>query len=153
MRTSSLNQKNVRWIIAASCAEAGRASKARVKSIAGVFYWAHRKNCGSARKNLLGWSEIREGGLASSAALMNWIGAENHRRLSVAGARLCIQANARKLAPEFRARVHGGQANLRAEYVPNLRQVEYMMLVLSQKRTGLQKKCATGENSMRGPRE
>ena len=32
-----------------------------------------------------------------------------------------------KLGPEFHAHVLGGQANLWAEYIPNLRQVEYMM--------------------------
>jgi hexosaminidase len=32
-----------------------------------------------------------------------------------------------KLAPEFRAHVLGGQANLWTEYVPNLRHAEYMM--------------------------
>ena len=31
------------------------------------------------------------------------------------------------LPPEFQARILGGQANLWAEYIPNLRQVEYMM--------------------------
>jgi hexosaminidase len=31
------------------------------------------------------------------------------------------------LAPEFQSRILGGQANLWAEYIPNLRQVEYMM--------------------------
>ena len=31
------------------------------------------------------------------------------------------------LPTEFQARILGGQANLWAEYIPNLRQVEYMM--------------------------
>jgi len=32
-----------------------------------------------------------------------------------------------KLAPEFHSHVLGGQANLWTEYIPNFRQVEYMM--------------------------
>lgn len=111
-------------------------------------------------KRLIGWSEIREGGLAPSAALMDWIGggaesaASGHDVVMTPG-KYCYfdhyQSTNRvaepkaiggylplsrvyqfdplpaKLAPEFRGHVLGGQANLWTEYVPNLRQVEYMM--------------------------
>ncbi len=111
-------------------------------------------------KRLIGWSEIREGGLAPSAALMDWIGggaesaASGHdvvmtptthcyfdhcQSTNHAGEPLSIggylplervyqfDPMPAKLAPEFRCHVLGGQANLWTEYVPNLRQVEYMM--------------------------
>jgi hexosaminidase len=111
-------------------------------------------------KNLIGWSEIREGGLAPSAALMDWIGggaesaasghdvvmtptkycyfdhyqSTNHAAEPKAiGGFLPLQRVyefdplPEKLAPENAAHVLGGQANLWTEYIPNLRQVEYMM--------------------------
>ncbi len=111
-------------------------------------------------KTLIGWSEIREGGLAPSAALMDWIGggAESAARghdVVMSPTKYCYfdfyQATNQtaepkaiggylplkrvyqfeplpaKLAPEFRAHVLGGQANLWTEYIPNFRQVEYMM--------------------------
>ena len=111
-------------------------------------------------KNLIGWSEIREGGLAPSAALMDWIGggaesaasghdvvmtptkycyfdhyqSTNHAAEPKAiGGFLPLQKVyefdplPEKLAPDNAAHVLGGQANLWTEYIPNLRQVEYMM--------------------------
>jgi hexosaminidase len=111
-------------------------------------------------KNLIGWSEIREGGLAPSAALMDWIGggaesaasghdvvmtptkysyfdhyqSTNHATEPKAiGGYLPLERVYQfdplpeKLAPEFQAHVLGGQANLWTEYIPNFRQVEYMM--------------------------
>jgi hexosaminidase len=112
-------------------------------------------------KSLIGWSEIREGGLAPSAALMDWRGggaesAASGHDVVMAPTKFCyfdyyqstnkLAAEPKaignflplkkvyafdplppKLAPEFRARILGGQANLWTEYVPNLRQVEYMM--------------------------
>jgi hexosaminidase len=111
-------------------------------------------------KRLIGWSEIREGGLASSAALMDWIGGGAESAVSghdvvMTPTKYCYfdhyqstnqaaepkaiggylplervyQFNPMpaKLAPEFQGHVLGGQANLWTEYVPNLRQLEYMM--------------------------
>jgi hexosaminidase len=111
-------------------------------------------------KNLIGWSEIREGGLAPSAALMDWIGggaesAASGHDVVMTPTKYCyfdhyqstnqpaepkaisgflplervyqFDPVPEKLAPEFRAHVLGGQANLWTEYIPNLRQVEYMM--------------------------
>ena len=111
-------------------------------------------------KSLIGWSEIREGGLAPSAALMDWIGggAESAARghdvvmtpnkfayfdhyqstnrtaePKAIGGFLPLEKIYQfepvpeKLAPEFHAHILGGQANLWAEYIPNVRQVQYMM--------------------------
>jgi hexosaminidase len=111
-------------------------------------------------KNLNGWSEIREGGLAPSAALMDWIGggaesAASGHDVVMTPTKYCyfdhyqstnhaaepkaiggflplervyqFEPLPEKLAPEFHPHVLGGQANLWTEYVPNLRQIEYMM--------------------------
>jgi len=119
-------------------------------------------------KRIIGWSEIREGGLAPSAALMDWIGggsesAKSGHEVVMTPTTFCYidhyQSTNRasepkaigysepqskfaflrlgkvyefdplpeQLAPEFQTNVLGGQANLWTEYVPNLRQVEYMM--------------------------
>lgn len=111
-------------------------------------------------KILVGWSEIREGGLAPSATLMDWIGggaesaASGHNVVmtpethcyfdhyqstnqaaepkAIGGylpLRKVYQFDPvpKKLAPEFQARILGGQANLWTEYVPNFRHVEYLM--------------------------
>ena len=111
-------------------------------------------------KSLIGWSEIREGGLAPSAALMDWIGggaesAASGHDVVMSPTKFCYfdhyQSTNRvaepkaiggflplqqvyqfdplpqNLAPELQSHVLGGQANLWAEYIPNLRQVEYMM--------------------------
>jgi hexosaminidase len=111
-------------------------------------------------KNLIGWSEIREGGLAPSAALMDWIGggaesAASGHDVVMTPTKYCyfdhyqstnhaaepkaiggflplervyeFDPMPARLAPELRVHVLGGQANLWTEYIPNLRQVEYMM--------------------------
>lgn len=111
-------------------------------------------------KSLIGWSEIREGGLASSAALMDWIGggaesAASGHDVVMSPTKFCYfdyyQSTNRSaepkaiggfvslekvyqfdpvpdnLAPENLHHVLGGQANLWAEYVPNIHHVEYMM--------------------------
>ena len=111
-------------------------------------------------KSLIGWSEIREGGLAPSAALMDWIGggaesAASGHDVVMSPTKFCYfdhyQSTNRaaepkaiggflslqqvynfnpmptNLPPEFHSHVLGGQANLWTEYVPNFRQVEYMM--------------------------
>jgi hexosaminidase len=111
-------------------------------------------------KSLIGWSEIREGGIAPSATLMDWIGgglesAASGHDVVMTPERDCYfdhyQSTNRlaepkaiggylplknvyefdplpdRLVPEFQAHVLGAQANLWTEFVPNLRQVEYMM--------------------------
>ena len=111
-------------------------------------------------KALIGWSEIREGGLAPSAALMDWIGggaesAASGHDVVMSPTKFCYfdhyQSTNRaaepkaiggylplhkvyefdpvpdNLAPEYQSHVLGGQANLWAEYVPNLHHAEYMM--------------------------
>jgi len=111
-------------------------------------------------KRLIGWSEIREGGLAPSATLMDWIGggaesATSGHDVVMTPTKYCyfdhyqstnhaaepkaiggflplervyeFEPVPENLAPEFQSHILGGQANLWAEYIPNLRQVEYMM--------------------------
>jgi hexosaminidase len=111
-------------------------------------------------KSLIGWSEIREGGLAPSAALMDWIGggaesAASGHDVVMAPTKFCyfdhyqstnhvaepkaiggflplrqvyqFEPMPQNLTPELQRHVLGGQANLWTEYIPNLRQVEYMM--------------------------
>ena len=111
-------------------------------------------------KSIIGWSEIREGGLAPSAALMDWIGggaasAESGHDVVMTPTKFCYfdhyQSTNRTAEPvaiggylplsrvyqfepvpgglpaQFQSHVLGGQANLWTEYIPNLRQVEYMM--------------------------
>ncbi len=133
-------------------------------------YFIHRieKIVNAQGKSLIGWSEIREGGLAPNAALMDWIGgglesATNGHNVVMTPTKFCYfdhyQSTNRaaepkaigwaepqsqthflllkkvyqfdpvpeKLAPEFQSHILGGQANLWTEYIPNLRQVEYMM--------------------------
>jgi hexosaminidase len=112
-------------------------------------------------KRIIGWSEIREGGLTPSAGLMDWIGggaesAASGHDVVMTPMKYCyfdhyqstnhtIEPKAiggflplkqvyefdplpDDLAPENQAHVLGGQANLWTEYVPNIGQVEYMML-------------------------
>ncbi len=111
-------------------------------------------------KNLIGWSEIREGGLAPSATLMDWIGggvesAASGHDVVMTPTKYCyfdhyqstnraaepkaiggflplervyeLEPVPESLAPGLRSHVLGGQANLWTEYIPSLRQVEYMM--------------------------
>jgi alpha-L-fucosidase len=115
----------------------------------------------SRGKNLIGWTEIREGGLAQNAALMDWTGGavesatEGHDVvMSPTGFCYFDHAQSRnqraeprafpnsflplekvytfepipsKLPAQFANHILGGQANLWTEYVPNFKQVEYMM--------------------------
>ena len=111
-------------------------------------------------KSLIGWSEIREGGLSPSAALMDWIGggaesAASGHDVVMSPTKFCYfdhyQSTNRvaepkaiggflplqqvyafdpmptNLPPDLQFHVLGGQANLWAEWVPNLRHVQYMM--------------------------
>ena len=147
-----------------ACAECQlRIKTENLKDEAGLqAYFVRRieKIVNAQGKTLIGWSEIREGGLAPSATLMDWIGggtesaasghdvvmtptkycyfdhyqSTNHMAEPKAiGGYLPLQQVYQfepvpeKLAPEFQSRVLGGQANLWTEYIPNLRQVEYMM--------------------------
>jgi hexosaminidase len=111
-------------------------------------------------RNLIGWSEIREGGLAQNAAVMDWIGgaveaasaghnvvmtptgfcyldyyqSTNHATepkaiggyvpLSKVYAFDPIPA---KLDPQYQSRILGAQGNLWTEYIPNFKQVQYML--------------------------
>ena len=149
------------WLACAEC-------QARIKTkglkneheLQSYFIGRVEKMVNAQGKTLIGWSEIREGGLAPSAALMDWIGggaesAASGHDVVMTPTKYCYfdhyQSTNRaaepkaiggflplkqvyqfeplpeKLAPEFHAHVLGGQANLWAEYIPNLRQVEYMM--------------------------
>jgi hexosaminidase len=130
------------------------------KELQAYFIRRIEKMVNAEGKNLIGWSEIREGGLSPSAALMDWIGggaesAASGHDVVMTPTKYCYFDHYQstnhaaepkaiggflplktvyafdplpaKLAPEFRAHVLGGQANLWTEYIPNLRQVEYMM--------------------------
>jgi hexosaminidase len=114
---------------------------------------------GARGRRLIGWSEIREGGLPENAALMDWIGGaveaataghevvrasnaycyfdyyQSRERASEPRATAAYLPLSRvysfepippELAPEFRARILGAQGNLWTEYIPNLKQAEYM---------------------------
>ena len=109
---------------------------------------------------LIGWSEIREGGLAQNAALMDWIGgategasaghdvvmtvekdcyldhyqSKNHATEPRAIGGFLPLRNAynfepipTNLAAEFHSHILGAQGNLWTEYIPNLKQAEYMI--------------------------
>jgi hexosaminidase len=130
------------------------------KELQAYFIKRIEKIVNAEGKSLIGWSEIREGGLAPSAALMDWIGggaesAASGHDVVMSPTKFCYfdhyQSTNRvaepkaiggflpleqvyafdpmptNLPPEFHAHVLGGQANLWAEYVPNLHHVEYMM--------------------------
>ena len=149
------------WVACADC-------QLRIKTehlkdeheLQGYFVRRIEKIVNAHGKSLIGWSEIREGGLAPSATLMDWIGggaesASSGHNVVMTPTKYCYfdhyQSTNRtaepkaigsylplervyqfepvpeNLAPEFQSHVLGGQANLWAEYIPNLRQVEYMM--------------------------
>lgn len=110
-------------------------------------------------RTLIGWSEIREGGLAPRAALMDWIGgavegASGGHDVVMSPTSHCyfdycqsldrasepksiggylplskvysLEPIPAKLAPEFHKHILGAQGNVWTEYIPSLRQVEYM---------------------------
>jgi hexosaminidase len=108
---------------------------------------------------LVGWSEIRQGGLAPNTVVMDWIGGgaeaaaaghdvvmtptkfayldyyqSTNRSAEPRGIggfvplekTYAFEPIPEKLAPEFQARILGGQGNLWTEYIPNLAHAEYM---------------------------
>jgi hexosaminidase len=110
-------------------------------------------------KNLVGWSEIREGGLAANAAVMDWIGGAvetaggGHDVIMsptaysyfdyYQGMDHAVEPRAiggflplrkvygfepipAKLPPEQHRHILGAQGNIWTEYIPSLKQVEYM---------------------------
>jgi hexosaminidase len=126
----------------------------------GYFIRRMEKFINARGRTLVGWSEIREGGLARNAVVMDWIGgaveaasaghdvvmtptaycyldyyqATNHATEPRAiGGFLPLntvysfEPVPAKLAPEFQAHILGGQGNLWTEYIPNLKQAEYMI--------------------------
>ena len=149
------------WMACAQCqARIKNEGLKNEKELQAYFTRRIEKIVNAHGKNLIGWSEIREGGLAPSAALMDWIGggaesAASAHDVVMAPTKYCyfdhyqstnhlaepkaiggflplervyqFEPLPGKLAPEFQAHVLGGQANLWTEYIPNLRQVEYMM--------------------------
>ncbi|MBW8864403.1 MAG: beta-N-acetylhexosaminidase [Verrucomicrobia bacterium] len=149
------------WHKSASCQALMKAEGLKdEKELQAYFTRRIEKIVDSYGKSIIGWSEIREGGLSPSAALMDWIGGGSESAASghdvvMTPTKYCyfdhyqstnhtIEPKAiggflplqkvyefdpmpEKLAPEFQARILGGQANLWAEYVPNFRHVEYMM--------------------------
>ncbi len=111
-------------------------------------------------KRLVGWSEIREGGLAPSATVMDWVGGaleaasaghdvvmsplkdcyfDHYQSLNQAKEPKAIggylplkQVYAFDPIPthlpvQFESHILGGQANVWTEYIPNFKQVEYMV--------------------------
>jgi hexosaminidase len=113
----------------------------------------------SKGRTLIGWSEIREGGLAPSATVMDWIGgateaAKEGHDVVMSPIANCYfdgyQSEDRAfeprakdhvltleqvydfdpipddLAPQFHGHILGAQGNVWTEYIPNLKQVEYM---------------------------
>jgi hexosaminidase len=150
------------WMACAECQARIKAEGlTNMHALQSYFIGRVEKIVNAQGKNLIGWSEIREGGLAQSATLMDWIGggaesaASGHDVVMTPNKfayfdhyqstnKLAAEPKAiggflplkkvyqfepvpEKLAPEFHAHVLGGQANLWTEYIPNLRQVEYMM--------------------------
>ncbi len=111
-------------------------------------------------KSLIGWSEIREGGLAQNATIMDWIGGateaasaghdvvmspetdcylDHYQSLNHATEPRAIggflplrnvygfEPIPKNLAAEYQAHILGAQGNLWTEYIPSLRQAEYMI--------------------------
>ena len=150
------------WLACADCqARLKSTGLTNMHALQSYFIGRVEKIVNAQGKSLIGWSEIREGGLAPSAALMDWIGggaesaASGHDVvmspnkfayfdhyqstnrtsepkaiggfLSLAKIYNEFEPVPAKLAPEFHAHVLGGQGNLWTEYVPNLKQIEYMM--------------------------
>jgi hexosaminidase len=117
------------------------------------------KYINSQGRTLIGWSEIREGGLAQNAALMDWIGGategatEGHDVVmsptaccyfdyyqsqdhsteprAIGGYLPVTRVYAFEPVPanldsKYRAHILGAQGNIWTEYIPSLRQVQYM---------------------------
>jgi hexosaminidase len=157
------------WHNSAACQALMKAKGLKDEKELQAYFTARiEKIVNSDGKNIIGWSEIREGGLTPSAALMDWIGggaesAASGHDVVMTPTKYCYfdhyQSTNRAIEPiaigskepqlkfsfltlkkvyefdpmptnvpaEFQARILGGQANLWAEYVPNIRHVEYMM--------------------------
>ena len=149
------------WMACARCQARIKAEGLKdEKELQSYFIRRAEKIVNAHGKTIIGWSEIREGGLAPQAALMDWIGggAESARSghdVVMTPTKYCyidhyqstnhaaepkaiggflplqrvyqFEPVPEKLAPEFHSHVLGGQANLWTEYIPNFRQVEYMM--------------------------
>jgi len=114
----------------------------------------------SKGRTLIGWSEIREGGLARNAVVMDWIGgaveaasaghdvimsptgycyldyyqSTNHATEPKAiGGYIPLskvysfEPIPDKLEPQHRSHILGAQGNLWTEYIPNLKQAQYMI--------------------------
>jgi hexosaminidase len=110
-------------------------------------------------RNLIGWSEIREGGLAQNAIVMDWIGgaveaASAGHDVIMSPTKFCyvdyyqttnrtadpkaiggylplskvysFEPLPEKLDPQYQAHILGGQGNLWTEYIPNLKQAQFM---------------------------
>ncbi len=111
-------------------------------------------------RNLIGWSEIREGGLAQNAVVMDWIGgaveaASAGHDVVMTPTKFCyldyyqttnkttepkaiggyvplskvysFEPLPEKLDPQYAAHILGGQGNLWTEYIPNLKQAQFMV--------------------------
>jgi hexosaminidase len=149
------------WMACADCQARIRAEHLKdERELQAYFIRRVEKIVNADGKSLIGWSEIREGGLAPSAALMDWIGGGSESAASghdvvMTPTKFCyfdhyqstnhttepkaiggylplhqvyeFEPMPENLASELQSHVLGGQANLWTEYVPNLRQVEYMM--------------------------
>ena len=110
-------------------------------------------------RNLIGWSEIREGGLAENAAVMDWIGGaveaagsghdvvmsptshcyfDYYQSQDLSGEPRAIggylplstvysfEPVPENLPPDQQNHILGAQGNVWTEYIPSLKQVEYM---------------------------
>jgi hexosaminidase len=114
----------------------------------------------SKGRTLIGWSEIREGGLARNAALMDWIGgavegageghdvvmsptahcyldyyqSQNHSAEPRAGGGYLPLTKVYSFEPvpanlpaQFQGHILGAQGNLWTEYIPTVKQMQYMI--------------------------
>ncbi len=150
------------WMACAQCnARLNSEGLTNMHALQSYFIKRVEKIVNAQGKSMIGWSEIREGGLAPSAALMDWIGggAESAKSghdvvmspnkfayfdhyqstnraaepkaiggfLSLEKIYTQFEPVPTNLPAEFHAHILGGQANLWAEYIPNVQQVEYMM--------------------------
>jgi hexosaminidase len=110
-------------------------------------------------RTLIGWSEIREGGLAQNAIVMDWIGgaveaASAGHDVIMSPTKFCyldyyqstnrttepkaiggylplskvysLEPVPEKLDPQYQAHILGAQGNLWTEYIPNLKQAQFM---------------------------